>query len=41
MSAPYLVLKNAQGGFLPWAPSQGDVFATDWALLPGNYHDVS
>lgn len=34
MTLPYLVLRNAQGGFVPWAPSQGDLFATDWAILP-------
>ena len=34
MSVPYLVLKNAQGDLVPWVPSQGDLFATDWALLP-------
>lgn len=34
MSAPYLVLKNAQGQLVPWAPSQGDLFARDWAILP-------
>jgi hypothetical protein len=33
MTVPYLVLKNAQGDFVPWAPSQGDLFATDWAVL--------
>lgn len=34
MSAPYLVLKNAQNELVPWVPSQGDLFAQDWALLP-------
>lgn len=34
MTQPYLVLKNAQGGFVPWVPSQGDLFARDWAILP-------
>lgn len=32
--APYLMLKNAQDTHVPWAPSQGDLFATDWAVLP-------
>lgn len=41
MTAPYLVLHNAQGGFLPWVPSQGDVFARDWAMLPSRLHDCS
>ncbi|SHN40282.1 DUF2829 domain-containing protein [Rhizobacter sp. OV335] len=34
MGAPYLVLKNAQGLLVPWVPSQGDLFANDWAVLP-------
>lgn len=34
MSAPYLVLKNAQSELVPWVPSQGDLFARDWAILP-------
>lgn len=34
MSAPYLVLKNAQNELVPWVPSQGDLFARDWAVLP-------
>jgi hypothetical protein len=34
MSAPYLFLKNAQNEMVPWVPSQGDLFAHDWAILP-------
>lgn len=34
MSLPYLYLKNAQNQLVPWVPSQGDLFATDWAILP-------
>jgi len=34
MGVPYLVLKNAQGLLVPWVPSQGDLFANDWAVLP-------
>lgn len=34
MSLPYLVLRNAQGHLVPWVPSQGDLFAYDWAILP-------
>lgn len=30
MSAPYLYLRNTQGALVPWVPSQGDLFATDW-----------
>lgn len=26
----FAVLKNAQGGRVPWLPSQGDLFAADW-----------
>lgn len=34
MTAPYLVLKNTRNEFVPWVPSQGDLFARDWAVLP-------
>ena len=34
MSRPYLYLKNAQNEMVPWVPSQGDLFASDWAALP-------
>jgi hypothetical protein len=34
MTQPYLVLRNAQNELLPWVPSQGDLFARDWAVLP-------
>lgn len=27
---PYLALKNAQNGFIPWVPSTGDLLADDW-----------
>jgi hypothetical protein len=30
MSLPYLYLFSAQGDFVPWVPSQGDLFAEDW-----------
>jgi len=30
MTEPYFYLKNAQGGIIPWLPSQGDTFAEDW-----------
>lgn len=29
---PYLMLRNTLGHFVPWVPSQGDLFATDWSL---------
>lgn len=28
--APFLMLRNAQGGLCPWVPSTGDLFAADW-----------
>jgi hypothetical protein len=28
--APYLMLRNAQGVFVPWVPSTGDLLAEDW-----------
>ena len=28
----YVYLKNAQGRFIPWHASQGDLLATDWQL---------
>lgn len=37
MGRPYLYITDAMGVRTPWVPSQGDLFATDWALLPDNY----
>jgi len=34
MSPPYLFIKNAQHDLVPWVPSQGDMFAQDWAIIP-------
>lgn len=34
MTLPYLVLRNSSGELVPWVPSQGDLFARDWAVLP-------
>jgi len=31
---PYLLLRTADGSFVPWAPSVSDVLAGDWAVLP-------
>ena len=28
--APYLMMLNAQGVFVPWLASQGDLLADDW-----------
>lgn len=27
---PFLVLRNAEGRFVPWTPTAGDLLATDW-----------
>lgn len=29
---PYLMQRGADGGFTPWLPNMGDLFADDWAL---------
>ena len=34
MTVPYAVLRNSNGDLAPWVPSQGDLFANDWAILP-------
>lgn len=34
MGCKYLYLKNSQGNLIPWVPSQGDLFAEDWVLVP-------
>ena len=31
---PFMVLRNAQGEYVPWVPSQGDMAAADWMVLP-------
>jgi hypothetical protein len=31
--APYFLLRNAQGVFIPWLASQGDMQAGDWITL--------
>ena len=30
---PFFGLHNAQNQFIPWQPSQGDMLASDWAVL--------
>lgn len=32
--APYLMMRNAQGVFVPWLASQGDLLAEDWSAIP-------
>ena len=31
--APYLLMRNAQGVFVPWQASQGDLLAEDWQVV--------
>jgi hypothetical protein len=31
--APYLMMRNAQGVFVPWLASQGDLLADDWEAI--------
>lgn len=31
---PYLMLKTAQDDFVPWTPTQSDVLAEDWEVMP-------
>ena len=33
MSEPYVYMKTAQGGFIPWLCSQADLLAVDWELV--------
>ena len=33
MTEPYVYMKNAQGGLIPWLCSQGDLLATDWEIV--------
>ena len=30
----FMVLRNTQGYYVPWVPSQGDMAAVDWMVLP-------
>ena len=32
MTEPYIYMKNAQGGLIPWLCSQADLLAHDWEL---------
>lgn len=31
---PYLMMKTAQGDFVPWVASQTDILAEDWEMVP-------
>ena len=33
MTEPYVFMKTAQGGFIPWLCSQADLLAEDWELV--------
>ena len=33
MTEPYVFLRNAQGGLIPWNASQGDLLARDWEVV--------
>lgn len=33
MTEPYIYIKNAQGGRVPWLASQGDLMAEDWDIV--------
>lgn len=30
---PYLMMRNAQGAFVPWLASQGDLLGRDWYIV--------
>ena len=32
MTEPYVYMRTAQGGLIPWLCSQADLLATDWQL---------
>lgn len=31
--APYFMLRNAQGVFVPWLPTQGDLVSESWTIF--------
>lgn len=33
MTEPYVYMKTAQGGLIPWLCSQADLLATDWQVF--------
>ena len=33
MTLPYIYMKTAQGGFVPWLASQTDLLAEDWCRV--------
>lgn len=34
MTVPYFYITTAAGSRIPWVPSQTDLWAEDWVLLP-------
>lgn len=35
MTLPYIFMKTADGGLVPWLASQTDLLSNDWATAPG------
>ncbi len=35
MTEPYVYMKTAQGGTIPWVCSQADLLADDWEVING------
>lgn len=35
MTEPYVYMRTAQGGLIPWLCSQGDLLAVDWQIAEG------
>jgi len=33
MTEPYVYLRTAQGGLIPWPCSQADLLASDWVIV--------
>jgi len=33
MSLPYIYMRTAQGGLVPWVASQTDILALDWEVI--------
>lgn len=34
MTLPYIYMKTADGGLVPWLASQTDMLAEDWEIVP-------
>ena len=33
MTLPYIYMRTAQGGLVPWLASQTDILSTDWQVV--------